>query len=272
MKRLIRECRKCHGDGWMRVPDTDGEDYITCTKCHGRGQTGEDVRITSLNPSGTLPITLSDGSVYHTGPNKGCQRLTFDAVAIPTQMYAAPSGVPALTPFAPAAGVCAAVLNQIPRGQAAHQRVGRKVFMETLRVSGLCDSRNAAWYMVQISIILDKAPQKQAAMPTIRDIFSHEVYGSLLNQDNTDRFSELHREYIKVLSTAAAAPMMRGFDFECDVNAPVYWSSADSTGVFTDMIHGALYVYVLGAINETYADPTTGSIITVQSRLTYRDE
>lgn len=187
---------------------------------------------------------------------------SYDAVSSPTVMSTDPTTAPASTPFTIISTATGACINQIPRGTTNSQRVGRACRIRYVRVSGLISpgAAGTSWSNVTFYVIHDKSPNQAAALPAHTAIFVNQGPNALPTINGESDYVILHQHTIIQLGTLAAAPHSDqgsiSFDLliACDINTK--WTTSDSTGIFTNMVSGSIYLYAGGVIFGTFGTPT----------------
>lgn len=260
MKRLIRLCSRCSGDG--------------CHHCDFTGQYGEDVRILSQNRSTETPSQRRVRSQSLVIPGIKI----FDSVAAPTAVGWFGGLAVGVAPFAPISTASSAVLNQIPRGLSISNRVGRTVALQSLRVRGDLSYGSGVLQLQAacptIWIIYQKQLTTPTVMPAWTTIFTAQSGIALLNISAMSEYELLYCWTGKAILTQAAGGISptdfttSTFDFTVPLdNRLTRWTTADATGAFTSMDQGALYIY--------YANGTTQSTgclaMTLSTRLEFSD-
>lgn len=260
MKRLIRLCDVCGGDGTMYNAE--------CGACEGRGQVGESVRIVSLNPSANhgvnkviKPLPLLDRRVK-----------LFDSTAAVVAMGVGFDLLIGTTPFAPVSTAMSAVLNQVPLGVSQGQRLGRRLTMKTLRIRGSFEITSASDMdqMCTLWLIYQKIVN-QSTMPTLATLFTQQHPDALPALSSIAEFEFLFEKTLVCVgnrTTPLVTDMsVQLFDFTVDLEQRLtMFSTSDTTGSYNNMQVGGLYLYVLG--NRTAA--LSGSL-SLSTRLEFCD-
>lgn len=244
MKRLIRVCSVCEGTG------DDYDLQSECGACEGRGQLGENVRIVSLKQS-NKHVPANALAVVAEGQGKW-----FDSNQCTSNIYCSPSNGPAPTPFIPAAGYTGGCVNQIPQGTGPNARIGRRIRMTRFRLRGNIAARldvsTVTSQPFRLLVIYDRAPNQQAALPAWTDILTQQAASALPNKNNEKRFELLYDQQRYVWSCNVTFGSAGAYnvndpvfclDLDIKLNHLTYWVSSDTTGIFTKMMVGALYVY-----------------------------
>lgn len=99
----------------------------------------------------------------------------------------------------PAAGVTSSVLPIVDQGSGETQRVGRKIYVQSIRVKGFLELIAATLSdhdLVYVSLILDRQNNNATANPTFGEVFTEAAPEALLNLDNSGRFKILKSWYL----------------------------------------------------------------------------
>lgn len=257
MRRLIYLCEWCDGEG--------------CTACDHSGQYGRDVRIAKrtwedvksdtdglslknsdkgvlervqinvCNPCSDRPVT----SMCLFDLQRSCKMLdVLDWVS----MQAPPmtTNAFAVSPFLPTnaannGGVC----NAVNRGNTLSNRIGKSFVNIALHISAVifpgsnCGSR--------IVLLWDNAPAQAATIPTPSVIFTS-LHGitSMISKDQIPRF-EILRDY-KFQLAQNTITTSHLFEEVIDLkNRVTTFNEADTTGLYSNMLHGALILYQMNS-------------------------
>lgn len=263
MKRLIRECFACDGSGTTHLG--------VCGACEGRGQTGEDVRVVSLN--------LSDKRLRAVKPLPTANLLSkwFDSTATPTVMGCGGStGTVGVTPFAPISTAISAVLNQVPQGLLVSQRIGRSLSMKRLYLRFCFEIGATAFYTysVKIAVVYQRYCAGSTTMPLQTAIWSAAHFLSFQNIGTMSEFEILFEKVVDlsgnygVGTITLASKSVVTTDVTLDLEGRLTsWVNSDTTGIFTNMTTGALMLYCIGS-----APPANQPELIVQTRLEYCDD
>jgi len=190
-------------------------------------------------------------------PNTGRSRLmehkTFDYNPTGSNsviMYSGTDVNPAVTPFAPVTGASAGCINQVPIGNSSITRVGRRMNITAVAIRGqLYSSTSTPAAKATLMLIWDRHPNKAAALPAWNTILTSQSPDSLTNKDYAPRFKILRRwDFCIIGAGTAGSPLNPNSvqlvdEFVKLKNKVTIWDAADTTGIVTDMIEGALYLY-----------------------------
>lgn len=178
-----------------------------------------------------------------------------------------------LLSVAPAAYACdttgtVTLINTIAQGYDEDERVGRKVYIEGVRLHGFIEIQDTTTNtsMSDVFIVWDRAPN--GALPSLSDIVQDAQAPTFINDLARHRF-ELLGEYSCVLgrfdethSVAHGGPALVDLNFRVD-GTTIYSGAGAAIG---DIESGALYLVTIGseAVNS-------GSILVAAVRVYYSD-
>lgn len=157
---------------------------------------------------------------------------------------------PAATPFAPIAGATGGCINQVPLGNSSITRVGRKLNITAVAIRGevLAGSTTLATKATML-LIWDRNVNQSAALPPWAQILNAQNPNSLTNKDNAPRFKILRRWDFEILGNRTAGQitekgLVKIEEFIKLKNKVTIFTTADSTGIYPDMMEGGLLLYV----------------------------
>lgn len=152
------------------------------------------------------------------------------------------------------------VLNIVPRGTTATERVGKKIVMKALQIRGnLLAGASTAAAKVSILLIYVRSQNNMTDLPAWDTILKSQSPNALTERDNASQFKILRRwdyQLVGNLGTAGQGQSNSAFVFEeyITFKKPLVtqWSAANSDGIFTAMEKGGLIL--AGVSNLTAAD------------------
>lgn len=181
---------------------------------------------------------------------------------------------PAGTPFAPAAGATLGCINQVPLGNSSITRVGRRLNITAVAIRGqIFPGSTSPCLKAAVLLIWDRHPNKAAALPAWNTILNAQTPDSLTNKDYAPRFKILRRwEFAMVGSGSAGANQTSAGQWNIDEfvklkNKVTIWDAADTTGIVTNMLEGALY---LAQVCDE-AQGTAAATLRVNTRVYFQD-
>jgi len=209
--------------------------------------------------------------------NRLMEHKTYDATAgiVSVANCFNTNGVVAPTPFVMVAATSAWALNQVPLGNSSVTRVGRRFQNTAIALRGQIYAASATVESVCTMVLVwDRHPNQNAAIPAFATVFTQQHSGSLTNKDNASRFKVLRRWTYEIIGNATTAGQQTDktvvyFDeFVKMKNKVTLLTAADTTGLITDMVEGALYLYVMG---DAALGATTSPGMQMQTRLYFSD-
>lgn len=148
----------------------------------------------------------------------------------------------------------AAVINHgLSQGTGVSMRIGRKIRLTGVHLRGYFIGGNTAIANpASLSLIYHRNPNNPSAMPAFTDIWMNQTYTSQRNVDNEKELKILRRIEAPIAGSSAAVTC--GRELQCvdefvDLSKKSYeteWGRTDTTGDYTVMERGALYLYGLG--------------------------
>lgn len=207
--------------------------------------------------------------------NRLLEHKTFDSVASPLAIVNCFSnaGPVASTPFAPVAATSAWCLNQVPLGNSSITRVGRRFANTAIAMRGRVIAGTTGTISNACMVLVwDRNPNQGAAISPFTSVFTAQTPSSLTNKDNAPRFKILRRWNWSVIGNETIADLTDNSLFYFDEfvkmkNKVTLLTAADTTGLITDMVEGALLLYVMGDASAGTAAPT----LEIQTRLYFAD-
>lgn len=139
------------------------------------------------------------------------------------------------------------LLNQVTRGSATNQRLGRTIFMKNLQVraeifpNGTGVNRGFTRFM----IVLDSRPNKSSYPEGELLLFQRSR--SLTNRDNDSRFVILYDRVFGV--TTGQAPECFFLDLDIPINAVAEWTSDNTDGTISGFLNNALFLHFISGDN-----------------------
>ncbi len=148
-------------------------------------------------------------------------------------------------------------LNLVAQGVTESQRIGRKLWVKTVRMKGLITSSSVADAatlagcsdVMRFMVLLDK--QCNGALPTGTITFQTDVWNSFRNMENASRYEALYDKTVNVKPNAAAGtaaandvePGLFGCHFNLTgLNVPVEFSS-DTGAIGTIRSNNLVFCY-----------------------------
>lgn len=150
------------------------------------------------------------------------------------------------------------LLNGIPNGANAIERIGRNIQLKSLLVRWN-QSSSASVSPIRILIIYDR--EAAQTIPTITEILQNNSFNSPMALANSDRFVVIHDEIS--ISNAQVANVTRADKIYKKLNLPQKFATAG--GTVADITHGAVYIMCC-CVNTPI-----GSGIGYQSRIRFTD-
>lgn len=122
-------------------------------------------------------------------------------------------------------------------------------------------------------VVYDRFPAQGAAIPSFANVFSAPLSPTtFMNITYQDRFELLHREMLTFPTFIAAAPtdkMIQKISFDLDLGGrPTILTTADSTGILSNMVRGSLLIYM----NGDYAFANAAIFLQNSIELLFSDE
>lgn len=166
-------------------------------------------------------------------------------------------------------------INQVPQGNSAATRIGKKITMRNLYLRARAYANTACAQAVSVVLVYDRNPNAATTMPAFTSIFQFQHSLSQSNVDNAARFKIVRRWNFDIVSTAAAGSTsdspLQIFAIDELVKLKgleTHWTSANTDGSLQAMEQGALHLYCLGETNVAAADV----YVEYTSRLYYSDQ
>lgn len=197
---------------------------------------------------------------------------TFDSVATPVVMTTDNAVGPAATPFAPVAASTGACLNQVPLGNSSITRVGRKLTLTGVALRGnLTAGTTGTVAKVALILVWDRHVNQSAALPAWTTLLASQSPSALTNKDFASRFKILRRWEYGVMGNQTAGQVTDCSLIPVDEFVPLknkltIFTTADSTGLYPDMMEGGLLLYAVSNATGTAA-PT----LSIMSRVYFQD-
>lgn len=180
----------------------------------------------------------------------------------------------ATTPFAPTSTTSGGCINQIPRDTSSITRIGRRLNLTAVAIRGFVVSGVTATYAkCTMLLIWDRTPNQNAALPPWTSILTQQNSYSLTNKDNAPRFKILRRwDYCLVGDSDSATSVQDSTvqtieEYVTLKNKVTVFTTADTTGLYPDMMEGGLLLYVTSNI----VDGTAAPQVVVNTRVYYND-
>lgn len=207
---------------------------------------------------------------------------TFDAVAVTTSLNLSLDTSTAVADSAngylaqgSAAAASAVVLNQVALGTTSTTRIGRRMNMKRLRITGAVRAPSGLQDSLAVKIALVYIPtldRGTTVMPPYNTIWGHQSPIAQRVIDNSDRFKVLKNWTFNVIGDRDAATTGLESHYCDDMidlkNILTEWTQANTDGSFDDMEKGALMLY--GCANVG-AGAATSCNFNFTSRLYYED-
>lgn len=294
MKRLIRLCRRCKGEGTLWSASL--RHRVMCPKCFGRGQTGEDVRLSEKD------FQANEGQLVLDTPTSVPKFYDTDPLG-PAQMGCFNTLTPSVAPYLPTADYNTAVLNQIPQGPAWGQRVGSTIKLRNVRIMGFLQAflltedigadgeATITCATVKMFVIYQRRPQLPTSMPPWDMIFVANDIMAFQDLESIEDFKILYTwsgsvsgGAFKLGSIVITGDGADGggdmftydvgrnqicFDFTVPLEDRLTrWTAADATGDYAQMLEGGLYLYA--QCDKSVVNSTT-PVLTLSTRLEFTD-
>lgn len=139
------------------------------------------------------------------------------------------------------------VINTIPQGTSVSERIGKKVFIKSLRINGEIYGRGSHSDSINhMYVIYDRRPN--GTLPGFNDIFSGSVTYEFPNDNNTGRFDILKKQTFNVFGNSSfqfSDKMVQYMDIFIPINRPAVYKDA-GTGGIGDIETGAIYIMWIG--------------------------
>lgn len=183
------------------------------------------------------------------------------------------SGTVALTPFVPVNGSSAFCLNQVARGDASTERHGKRFSLTALAIRASIFAGSAGTTAIATMVLVwDRAPNNSATLPAFNEIFASQHSEAMTNLNNAPRFKILRRWDIPICGDEDAGAQSENTrvylnEFIKFKNKVTKLTTADTSGVFPDMVEGALLLYCMGS----QAAGTTAPSLSIMTRLYFKD-
>jgi len=184
------------------------------------------------------------------------------------------NGSVAPSPFKPVDAFSAFCLNQIPAGNTAITRVGRRLNMKAIAFRGSIFAGSAGkTAQATMVLVYDRKSNKPTVIPSFTTVFTEQHAAALTNKDNAPRFKILRRWYYVIIggqpgSTQTSNTRVVFDEFIKLKNKPVVFAANDTLGTMDAMVEGALYLYCLGNVNKG----TTAPSLVMSMRIYYDDD
>lgn len=180
---------------------------------------------------------------------------------------------PASTPFAPEATTTGGCINQVPLGNSSITRVGRKLNITAVAIRGRCYAGTTGTVQKGTMLLVwDRNVNQSAALPAWNTILNSQTSIALTNKDNAPRFKILRRwDYEFTGNQTAGQINDKGLysidEFVKMKNKITLFTTADSTGLYPNMMEGGLLLYF---VSDT-ATATAAPRFEVNTRIYYND-
>lgn len=157
------------------------------------------------------------------------------------------------------------LLNGCGRGDDLHERIGRQVTLRSVQLAlhAAVTSGTGVDQTCRVILFFDKEPH--GAAPAGTDLLTANDDKAFRNLSNRKRFWILMDQKIPLNATAEAYSHQE-LDYYRRISLPVTFNSGDN-GDITDIVSGALYLYVIG----TQAAGATAGAVTGYARVRYVD-
>lgn len=207
---------------------------------------------------------------------------TFDPVAVTTtlQMFldtstAVADSANGYIKQGSAANASAIVINQVPIGTTSTTRIGRRVNMKSLRVTGAFLAPTGIQFGLSAKLALVYIPtldRGTTVMPPYNVIWGFQDPVAQRVIDNSDRFRVLKNWTCNIIGDRDAATTGKEalyFDEMINLKGLITeWKQTNTDGSFNDMERGALCLYGCGSGG---AGATTSILLNFTCRLYYED-
>lgn len=197
---------------------------------------------------------------------------TFDAISVVTVAADTGSGV-ATTPFAPVAGATGGCINQVPLGNSSITRVGRRLAINAVAIRGAVSCGTAGTIAkTTLLLVWDRNVNQSAALPPWTSLLTVQHSSSLTNKDNAPRFKILRRwDFMitgkNVSGTTNDNSIELVEDFVKLKNKITLFTTADTTGLYPNMMEGGLLLYTC----SDQAAGTSAPSFTLSTRIYFQD-
>lgn len=143
-------------------------------------------------------------------------------------------------------------LNLVKKGDGQSERIGRKIVIRKLQVSGYvhqkATSSLASSNVIHVLFVLDK--QANGGSPGVSDLVHTGGPYTVYNKDYEDRFVYLWDDILVVTSPAARGNSVnevgtayKNFKLEIDCDIPILFKAASSPAVIGDVASNNILVY-----------------------------
>lgn len=170
---------------------------------------------------------------------------------------------PAATPFAPVAGATGGCINQVPLGNSSITRVGRKLSINAVAIRGRVLASSATKVSkATMLLVWDRNVNQSVALPAWNAILNAQSSISLTNKDNAPRFKILRRWDYVITGNSNTAGQQNDEsihvieEFVKLKNKVTIFTTADSTGLYPDMMEGGLLLYMTSDQTGATVAPT----------------
>lgn len=160
-------------------------------------------------------------------------------------------------------------MSAVPQGATTRSRLSRRCIPTRWEMKGILSANSAATVQnYAVYMVWDYHPNQ--VLPAITDIFDTVSPASLLKTENLERFAVLGcmRNSLAGSSTTPTDSSVNDVDAALYIAESITTTTADTTGVITDVISGALYLITMG----NQAPGTSAATLTVTGRLWFLDD
>lgn len=222
-------------------------------------------------------LTVRAQRAWAASLGSGREHKTYDPVVLSTNYLSAAtdsnvavSGTSYIT-----AGASAHVLNQIPLGTTSTTRIGRKLLMKSVLLSGyiINGATSATVNSVRLALVyIPRLNTSTTTMPPQNTIWTVQNAAALRLIDNVDRFKVIREwtfDMIGDVDNATTGCEMKTFKMMVPLRLPTVFTQADTSGSFNDMEEGALCLYCQGS--QTLASNAYSNVI-YNARVYFEDQ
>lgn len=275
LPRTLLVCQRCKGEGCGSC------DWGFLSSDSAFPHQWEDVR----EPTGTSVLSLSPSeprvmrllniaenisccprrALYECDLLRSCKAIDIlDNATLSTAKY---TDAFATTPFLPSsANNNGGQINAVPQGTAQGRRVGRSWVNVACKLKACIQASNTSG-IGTMRLLWDNAPAQASTIPNPSSIFTSKSGLSPLRTESVPRW-EILREWVWNNTNASNTTLTIAFDELVDLGCRVsICTTADTTGIYSNMLKGALILYY-----QCETQPTQFFTIFTSLRLYFVDE
>lgn len=151
----------------------------------------------------------------------------------------------------------------VPLGMSVVTRIGKQISLKSFQIRGTIKAQTASATHGTMMLVYDREPNAAAALPVMTDILQLSTSNSLTNRDNAPRFKIVRHWDWSIVGTSgvASAPDSSVYCVNEFVRFkagkyPIKWTAADTNGLYTTKIKGALLLVFVGDVAAGTSAPT----------------